>query len=107
MIVFIISHTARRLAAFFIGLFFAVMLQGAPVQAVSPPSNYQVLGINSSHSGLSWMDSIIVNRPDSFHAKNKRYVSMNAVIIMTLCGFLILLGIMMMRRRKAERYDEK
>jgi hypothetical protein len=107
MTVFIISHTARRLAIFFIGLFLVVMLQGAPVQAASPPANYQVLIIHSYHSGLSWTDSIIVNRPDSFYAKNKRYVWVNAVIIMTLCGFLILPGITMIRRRKAEIDDEK
>jgi RsiW-degrading membrane proteinase PrsW (M82 family) len=98
MMALAISHTGRRLTAFFMGLLFAVILQGAPVRAASPPANYQVLVIHSYHSGLIWTDSIIVNRPDSFYAKNKRYVWVNAVIIMTLCGFLILLGITMIRR---------
>ncbi|MEN6317374.1 MAG: PAS domain S-box protein [Syntrophaceae bacterium] len=66
MMAFTISPTGRRLAAFFMGLFFAIILQRTPVRADSPPANYQVLIINSYHSGLSWTDSTMNGIRDAF-----------------------------------------
>jgi len=48
-------------------------------------------------------DAIIINRPDSFYAKYKTFLWVTAAIIITLCGFVFLLGITIIRRRKAER----
>jgi len=102
MMAFTISHTGRRLTAFFMGLLFAVILQGAPVRAASPPADYQVLITHSYHSGLSWTDSSIVNRPDSLYERYRTIVWVTAAVVMILISFVVLLGITIIRRRKAE-----